>query len=80
VWLGLTGARINGQELSNEKIIADLGNTIGSHLDINILPTVVTLRATQTVSGEIPIDGILHYLIGLAEAAIVLAQKVLADP
>jgi hypothetical protein len=80
VWLDQTGMYIGDKTIPHEKLIADLGNTIGSHLDINVLPSVVILRSSENLSSEVPIDGLVRYLADLASVVVTLGQSVLDAP
>ena len=80
VWLDQTGMYIGDKTIPHEKLIADLGNTIGSHLDINVLPSVVILRSSENLSTEVPIDGLVRYLADLASVVVTLGQNVLDTP
>ena len=80
VWLGLTAIEIGGKKLPNEKVLVDLGNTLGSHLDLNIQPSVVSLRANSVgIAGTLE-DSLTRYITEVAGVVLVLCERLLAEP
>lgn len=49
----------------------------GFFFGLVFLPSIVTLRAMENVSSSVPIDGVVHYLVNVAETVITLGQAVL---
>ena len=78
VWLGFPAIKIGPTVLSNEALIADLGNTIGNHLDPNILPSIDTLRAFFSGTSERLEDSLTQHVVGVAQAVVTLGDRVLA--
>jgi hypothetical protein len=79
VWLKHDAFTASGVTLSHGKLIQELGNTIGSHLDRDILPSVLNLRASRTHEFGVEVDMVQSYLTDLAEMSIALAQPFLGN-
>ena len=77
VWLGLPSLHIGRNDLSNEKIIADLGNTVGNHLEPNILPSVDGLRSYQTGFDDGLVSRLITYVVEVADVTVALGEGLL---
>jgi len=78
VWLGFTAMSLGKTETSNDRLIAHLGDTIGSHLDRNVLPEIASLKAMSFEGTELPGNQMVRYLTQVGEVALKLARDVLA--
>jgi hypothetical protein len=79
VWLGFEAMRINRKSISNHSLIGDLGNTIGNHLDPNIVETVDRLRGYQTTEPEGLTDAFTSYVVEVADVIVALAKGLLEE-
>ena len=79
VWLGLPAVQINSDVISNHELIADLGNTYGSHLDLIIPASIAALRTTTTGSIEALESTLARYIIDTANSVLALCDKILDD-
>jgi len=77
VWLGLEAMQVGSVTIDHETLIGDIGNTIGSHLDINILPSVVALRSGSRLIGNNSLDFLSGYVINVATVILDLCHSVL---
>lgn len=80
VWLGLASLQIGSTSFSNEKLIADLGNTIGSHLDVNVLPQIDALRQLSHFDEGNAVDQLSLYVVQVATAVLALCEFVQSNP
>ena len=80
VWLNLPAIHIGETILCHNKVIADLGNTVGSHLELNIMPSVTSLRRLSIgVSDELE-TGFVYYIRMVARCVLVLCDKLIICP
>ena len=77
-WLALRSIQIETSILSHEKVIAEIGNTFGSHLDSNLVPSVVTLRSGSLEIGKLSFSMLADYLTKVGIAVLALSEFVLA--
>ena len=77
VWLGLEAMQVGITTISHETLISDIGNTIGSHLDINILPSVIALRSGSYGISNTSLDFLSGYVVNVAKAILELCEGVL---
>jgi hypothetical protein len=77
VWLDFPAGRFNERTFSNREMIKHIGDTIGSHFDKDMLPMVVSLRATRTELYGKEADFMVIYLGEVAAAILDLAQDTL---
>jgi len=75
-WLDLVSAIYRGKEYVNRELIRDIGNTVASHLDIDIKHSVVFLRSGGSGLTE-PKDNIDRYCLMVAEMVLHLAKGLL---
>jgi hypothetical protein len=60
--------------------LKEIGDTIGSHLDQEIVPTVALLRSHKRLGkGGISRDMLVEYLALVAQAALHLCEEMLKD-
>ncbi len=79
VWLGFISILIGNAKLTNEKVIADLGNTIGNHLDANIPLSVDTLRNSEAGHGNQLQNALSRYVMQVATAIVALGERVIKE-
>jgi len=77
-WLEFVGVVIGAKQYTNSKVLIDIGNTLGAHVDPDIAATVSTMR-TMTVAQTArtaPIDGLGKYVERVAEAVLPLFEQI----
>jgi len=78
VWLELPWGQLGDKPRTHRRVITDLGDTIGSHFDRGILPSVDALRSGKTEIRGIRQDFLLSYLLRVSDVAIKLARTVVS--
>ncbi len=68
IWLGFGAMRLQKTVLTNHELISQIGNTIGSHLDPDQLPSVITLRRSRHETRDMTLDQLQSYLKSVASA------------
>jgi hypothetical protein len=73
VWLDLPFGQINKRVITNRDALKDIGDTIGSHFDPDIEPSVAALRSIGTTGSA---DAMTEYLVRVGRMALALAKSV----
>lgn len=73
-WLDLTGLQLDEKEYPNREVIREIGNTVASHLDMDIQPSVFFLKSGKT-NFEIEMDHLKKYCLGVAKAVFALSKN-----
>ncbi len=75
VWLETLAARIDGRLSSQREMIKQIGNTIGSHVDLDAHPTIDALRKIKSGVEGAELEMLVGYLASLAR----VSKKLIAD-
>jgi hypothetical protein len=76
--LNLTVMTLGKSPISHKRLITKIGDTVGSHLDLQVLPHVLVLRHTGTSAGMIR-NQLVAYLYSVACVCSNLARVVLRE-
>lgn len=68
LWLNFHALLLGEINITNHELISDIGNSIGSHLDPEPPPAVVSLRSGRIGSIEMTLDQLQIYLMNVAKA------------
>lgn len=79
VWLGRAAIEFNGSAISHTQLIADIGDTLGSHPDLGIVESV-QLHGYHGGDGEIRLAILANFLVRYTELVLFLAENVLSAP
>jgi hypothetical protein len=76
VWLESPATIIKGRLSNQRELIKQIGNTMGSHVDLDAHPSVDALRSLSSGIDGAEIDQLTHYLMSLARVSIKLAENI----
>jgi hypothetical protein len=79
VWLDSDAARINGTISSQRELLAHIGNTVGSHVDRDVHPSIDALRQLRIGLDGQDLDSITRYIITVARVACHLSSTLLSE-
>lgn len=77
VWLKSHAGQVGSQRLTHASLLKNIGDTIGSHLDQDILPSIVMLRSTAVPMQGIPREMLVLYLGRVGAVTLMLAEQIL---
>jgi len=79
VWLHLRAAVIGTMEFSNARLLREIGNTVGAHVDHEMAPAVLMLRASKMGHEKMPISVNLldRYIQQVAQNILPISKAVL---
>lgn len=77
VWLDLPWGRIWKATLSHADILTALGNTVGSHADLDLPHSVLLIRSVSMEFGGFKHDYLVSYVVRVGETVLSLCQAVL---
>jgi hypothetical protein len=78
VWLDLDAISVANQTINNRALLRTIGNTVGSHFDIDVHPSVTMLRDSGATSNGQQTDLFLQYLRHVSRMIIGLSERVLS--
>lgn len=78
VWLRMRTAGVGERVYTNRDIIREIGNTIGSHLDLDVQDSVLLFRSS-TVDVDQPMDNITRYVLQVSETVLALGKQLIAS-
>jgi len=77
VWLGLGAAQALNQSISNRELLKKIGDTVGSHRDIDIIPFVELLTHSYSELASISADSFVRYIHMAGAVSAALAEQVI---
>ena len=79
VWLRTPALVIHGKDLSVSNLITQIGNTVGAHLDLDVLDLVAAMTRRPSLTGS-RYNDIGAFMSRLAVVLVALGEQVLAAP
>jgi hypothetical protein len=78
VWLDLNAISVANQSINNRVLLRTIGNTVGSHFDIDVHPSVAMLRDSVATSNGKQTDLVRQYVCHVARMIIGLSERVIS--
>ncbi len=77
VWLGLPAFATLTKSLTNEELIVELGNTIGSHLDLTVSLETLLMKSNFFTKFGFLMDEAVVYVLHVAEIVLNIGTSLL---